>query len=328
MAKKVCFIIILALFSISFFVRQQKNAKFASWIERTCKPFDKGKLTALPLFCFCQYNLLNVSYNMLKYKELPEVNSSRWLSLENFEGEVWKDIPEYEGFYKISNYGRLMSIGRSYRHLGGYRNIKNKICKLFVDKKTGYYKYTLCKNKTYRIVSIHRVVASIFIPNPQNLPFVNHKDEIKTNNQADNLEWCTPKYNTEYSNVAEKVKEKLYKKVVQYDFDGNLINSYKTTGDAARSIGVNSYSSIARCCKGEIGSAYGYVWRYENEEIVNAKKPRFRCVVKKDLNNNIICEYKSIKEAALKNKVSASSIIRVCKGHIANCGGFIWSYKH
>jgi len=105
--------------------------------------------------------------------------------------EIWKDIKNYEKLYKISNYGRLFS----------YKS--NKILRYSV-RPNGYLKYSLYKNGRYEHISMHRLVAQAFIPNPNNYQIVNHIDENKTNNQVDNLEWCTSKYNVNYGTGIKK----------------------------------------------------------------------------------------------------------------------------
>lgn len=119
------------------------------------------------------------------------------------EQEIWKDIKNYEGLYKISNLGRVKSLpkyaGRSYR--------KEKILKTYLDK-NGYVKVILCKNNKTRFLSIHRLLAEAFIPNPNDYPQINHKDENKQNNSLNNLEWCTCKYNINYGTRTKRDVEK------------------------------------------------------------------------------------------------------------------------
>lgn len=105
--------------------------------------------------------------------------------------EIWKDIPEYEGLYQISNYGRVKSL--NYRRMN-----KENILKPRVDKK-GYIHYALKKNKMTKEYKAHRLVALMFIPNPCNKKQVNHKDFNKQNNFVDNLEWCTNGENQKHS---------------------------------------------------------------------------------------------------------------------------------
>jgi hypothetical protein len=123
--------------------------------------------------------------------------------------EIWKDIEDYEGLYQVSNLGRVKSMLRKVPHLCGYRTIPERIIKASVSSTTGYMIISLCKNSTYKLYLVHRLVAEAFIPNPDKLPYVNHKNEIRIDNRADNLEWCTPNYNIEYSHVREKSISKI-----------------------------------------------------------------------------------------------------------------------
>ncbi len=105
--------------------------------------------------------------------------------------EIWRPIEGYEGLYEISSYGRVKSL-------------KNSIILRPKKEPTGYLRCNLYLNKNVKTVSIHRLVAQAFIPNPDNLPEVNHKDEDKTNNKVDNLEWCDHKYNSNYGTRKER----------------------------------------------------------------------------------------------------------------------------
>lgn len=119
--------------------------------------------------------------------------------------EIWKDIKGYEGLYQVSNLGRVKSLKRILKHkttYGGIYTVKGKILKPKEDK--GYYRYSLSNNGKNKLFFAHRLVAEAFIPNPQHYLIVNHKDENPHNNKADNLEWCTIKYNVTYGTAIEK----------------------------------------------------------------------------------------------------------------------------
>lgn len=165
--------------------------------------------------------------------------------------EVWKDIKGYEGLYQVSNLGRIKSIRR------------NIIMKVRKDK-YGYYQLGLTKNKEQKTFKAHRLVAETFIPNHNNLPEINHKDEDKTNNRVENLEWCTNKYNMNYGTRRERAIDKCKKKV-QCVTTGEEFNSIK---EAAEKYNIRG-TYITANCKGRQKSAGKHpvtkeklVWEY------------------------------------------------------------------
>lgn len=110
--------------------------------------------------------------------------------------ESWRDVKNYEGLYQVSNTGKVKSLARTY---------KNRKCEEIIKSPSlaskGYYRLPLCKEGKIKYYYIHRLVAEAFIPNPNNYKMVNHKDENKLNNNANNLEWCTHTYNMNYGNI-------------------------------------------------------------------------------------------------------------------------------
>lgn len=128
--------------------------------------------------------------------------------------EEWRDIPGYEGIYQVSNLGRVRSLDRKVHHWkGGFSLIKGRILTPNKQNTKGYYRVKL--DNKYR--AVHRLVAMAFIPNPDNLPQVNHKDENKLNNNVNNLEWCDNKYNTNYgTSIQRQIDTKLVKGIVKY----------------------------------------------------------------------------------------------------------------
>ena len=172
--------------------------------------------------------------------------------------EIWKDIEGYEGLYQVSNLGRVRSLRR------------NIILRQSIER-NGYERILLYKNKGYKHFLIHRLVATAFIPNPNNLPQVNHKDENKLNNCVDNLEWCTQEYNHNYGTINIRISQKLLnhksrsKIVLQYTLDGTFIKEWKSTMDVQRNLGF-AQSHISECCRNIIKTAYDYLWKFKNEE--------------------------------------------------------------
>ncbi len=120
--------------------------------------------------------------------------------------EIWKDIPEYEGLYQASNLGNIKVLNRIVN--SGIKNNKTVIRKGKLLKQRinqGYYEVALSKDNKKRFLKVHRLIAITFIPNLNNLPSINHKDENKLNNRVDNLEWCSIKYNCNYGTRNQRI---------------------------------------------------------------------------------------------------------------------------
>lgn len=127
--------------------------------------------------------------------------------------------------------------------------------------KNGYLCVSLYKNRKKKTFHVHRLVAEAFIPNPDNLPCVNHKDENKANNSVENLEWCTNKYNNSYGTRNERIGKVKSKTVLQLRMDGSLVRVWSSTAEVERQLGY-SPGNISQCCRGKRHSAYGYKWCY------------------------------------------------------------------
>lgn len=157
--------------------------------------------------------------------------------------ESWVDIVGYEGLYEVSNLGRIRRNGKILK--------PSKV-------RHGYLQIALYKNGIYKRFYIHRLVAYAFIPNPNSYPEVNHRDEDKTNNTVDNLEWCTHEYNNNYGTR----NERLSKPVLQFDLQGNFLREWPSTAKVEEETGMD-HSNISKCCSGNRSSAGGFVWRFK-----------------------------------------------------------------
>lgn len=160
----------------------------------------------------------------------------------------WKSIKGFEELYKVSN-------------LGNVKNAKTNKNSKPVKNKTGYMRVNLSKNGIKKNFHIHRLVAEAFIPNPENKPQVNHKDENLENNCVDNLEWCDSKYNTNYGERNKKIANKLSKKINQFSLVGEYLKTWNSSMEIERTLGINQ-SNICLCCNGKRVSAGGYKWNY------------------------------------------------------------------
>lgn len=180
--------------------------------------------------------------------------------------EIWKDIPNYEGLYQVSNLGRVKVLDR-YVNSGIKNNnkVKRKSRILKQHNKQGYFEVTLIANNKRKYYKVHRLVAQAFIPNPNNYQQVNHKDENKLNNCVDNLEWCDAKYNCNYGLRNDKIHKNTrstHIRINQYDLSGNFIRTYNSYNEASRIIG-KSPVTIRRYCS-NITHDKNYIWRDAN----------------------------------------------------------------
>lgn len=169
--------------------------------------------------------------------------------------EIWKDITGYEELYQVSNYGRVRSL----------KTLKRKVLKP-VKTSNGYYCVTLYKNGTKVLKKVHRLVAEAFIPNHYNLPQVNHKDEDKSNNIVDNLEWCDSKMNNRYGTRLKRISVKLSRPVVQCLKDGRQFIFWLNAKQIKHSVFKVDNSNIGKCLKGKLNMAGGYIWRIPTKD--------------------------------------------------------------
>lgn len=173
--------------------------------------------------------------------------------------EEWRDIPNYEGLYQVSNLGRVRSVTHTVR--AGKNKQRTVNGKVITPWKTshGYLHVSLGRNKK---VSIHRLVAKAFIPNPNNLPCVNHRDECKANNAVSNLEWCDKSYNALYGSCQEKLRKHKNRPVQMYDKKTNVfIAEFESMKIAMERTGIHK-ESISEVCRGKLKSAGGFIWKY------------------------------------------------------------------
>ena len=133
----------------------------------------------------------------------------------------------------------------------------------------GYYYVCLSKNGIVKNYFVHRLVAEVFLPNPDNLPCVNHKDEDKSNNNVDNLEWCTHEYNINYGTRNKRIGKsntngKRSKPVLQYTLDGQFVKEWSSIMECKRN-GYN-HGHIIECCRKNRKTHKGFIWRYKDEQ--------------------------------------------------------------
>ena len=238
---------------------------------------------------------------------------------------MWKEIPNTDGLYLISDDAKVFSV-RSNRLLKPYLQAN------------GYWRLELNIGGKHKKYFLHRLVAEAFVPNPNGYPIINHKDENPSNNRADNLEWCTHKYNSNYGTCQERIQSHRRTpsgadnpqsiRVYQYTLDGEFIAEYGSCGEAGRETGLRA-SSIARAVNGSRRQYAGFYWSDKKEfsfsKEINAQF-RNGAILKCDENGNVVKRY----ETPLQLKQDGYNQIpinRVCRGERKTYKGFHWRHE-
>lgn len=176
--------------------------------------------------------------------------------------------------YSVDTEGNVWSYPRN--------GTKKQICKLKGKiNQHGYVSVVLHKNNIGKTFLVHRLVALAFIPNPNNYPQINHKNEIKTDNRVENLEWCTSKYNNNYGTRNKRASatisgenhpfygktsknSHLSKPVLQYSKDNVFIKEWYCAADVYRELGISN-NNISSCCHGKLPHAGNFIWRFKTD---------------------------------------------------------------
>ena len=212
--------------------------------------------------------------------------------------EIWKEIKGFENQYAISTKGRVKNLKTNRIFRGGYSSAG--------------YKQVRLNSKTY---TVHRLVALAFLDNPQKLPYINHIDEDKTNNNVENLAWCTPSENTRHS---------IYKqccKVKQLDKCGNLIKIWNSCHQIEHELGYKR-SRIINVLKGRQDYAYGCQWRYvdpSSQLIYNRPIIVFK-------GNEFISEFANAVKASQVLGLKYNSVNKCLQGRLASNKGYSFKY--
>lgn len=227
------------------------------------------------------------------------------------KGEIWKDIEGYEGKYQVSNYGRVKSVKRTARNGRGYRIVPEKILE-GVDNGHGYLQVNLSKDGKIEQPLVHRLVATAFLENPMGYKEINHRDENKENNRAENLEWCSRVYNLTYNGRAKKVGKKAAEKLRGRKLSEETIKkiSEKLKG---RKFSEEHIKKLSESHKG----------KKHSEETI---KKRSKSVFSVDKESGLIMWWSSAMEAERCTGIYHGSIIRCCRGERNSAGNHIWFY--
>lgn len=213
--------------------------------------------------------------------------------------EQWKDIEGLEGLYAVSNRGRVRNKKTNKILTGGYNNYG--------------YNFVKLKGKPYYI---HRLTALAFLDNPNKLPYINHIDERKDNNDVSNLEWCSASYNTNYSS------HKISCKINQLTLDGELVKAWESSWQIEKETGYDQ-SSILKSCKRKRKQAYGYRWEYAD---MSQQRKVNRPVAALTKDGEFVAEYKSAAEASRCLKIKKQYVSRCLKGMYKSTLGLKFIY--
>lgn len=224
--------------------------------------------------------------------------------------EIWRDIPGYEGSYQVSNRGRVKSL------------LRNRIRILKPRKRSRGMKYlnvALFTNGKRKEESIHRLVALAFLPNPNNYPVINHKDENPGNNHVDNLEWCTVEYNYKYS---EKTRLKNLRKAVREkeSWRKGIIKAQKISKEK------KTWIKAMEICHERQTWKKGLAKAHEKQTWKKANESRRIGVIQMDINGKEIGRFASIKEASELIGIALTCICACCHGRRKTAGGYKWQF--
>lgn len=265
----------------------------------------------------------NCNLNNLEVAELyiQDINDN-WKDVDG----NWKDVIGFEGLYQVSSDGRVRSLPRlKICGFNGKQSVqKGRILKPGYTN-DGYPFVNLVKDGKSKPHYIHRLVAQAFIPNPNNYPIINHKDENPGNNNYKNLEWCTQEYNINYGTAIERISKALrannpsiYNTPVTNITTGEQFNSIS---EACDFYGFTNRYTIKRCCEGECATTNGYNWKYTHDKDYKPTKHKF-----------IICietgeEYRSATKLAEAIGVTPTAVSKHMNGQLAHLKGLHYAYK-
>lgn len=239
--------------------------------------------------------------------------------------EVWKDVQGFEGRYQVSNMGRVRGLDRwsldDRPHF-----VKGRMLKLSINKVKGYLRVSLSDGRrNYKHYEVHRLVALHFVPGYKEGLVVNHINEIKTDNRAENLEWCTYQYNLNYSDVVAWKRKPVY----QYDLDGNFIKKFECGHQAEQELGFTIVHAIYESKR---GYSHGFLFSLEPHtkeywnKITKGHKGPYKSVIQYDDYDNEIARFSTVTEAAKAMNVTVTCISNCCKGKAIHAAGYKWRF--
>jgi len=246
------------------------------------------------------------------------------------EIELWKSHPEIVGI-EVSTLGRVRTLDRVTSSEERTQFLKGRVLKQYVNAVNGYLQVHVTVNWKQAVKYVHRLVAQTFIKNTDNLPQVNHKDCDRTNNNVENLEFCTASYNSWYR---EKFGEAFGNPVYAVNLSNFEALCFCSQHEASRKLGV-SQASINAVIKGKRNNAGGYWFKEDDGNGIEINKDKLNGIVDGmyfrgsvfavNLNTLEVSQFKSQSEASRELGVFQTNIIKVIQGKRKQTGGFCFT---
>lgn len=311
--------------------------------EEICHKIKEGSHLCSNFLChikefsyLCSANI-NILNSKIMTDKVSHICANKQMA--DLDGEVWKDVIGYEGFYQVSNMGRVKSLDRiivgkddrskhlSERVLKQYNYVRHKNGEKEVTK---YMFIRLCSGNVMKNFFVHKLVATAFCTKSKDDTEVNHIDENPANNRADNLEWCTHSENINHGGRNRKVAERTpnRREVDQYTKEGVFIKRHFSISDAARETGIDA-SQISMCCRRITRCAREFLFCYAGEfnpKPIPAKKvlPEDRKVIQLTMSGEFLAKFDTIADAAKCTNSNPTNIANTMSGLRKSCNGFRW----
>lgn len=246
------------------------------------------------------------------------------------KSEIWKSLPGVPGV-EVSTLGRVRTLDRLESSEERTQFTKGRILKQY-NVSDGYLQVNIKVDGKWTMKLVHRLVAQTFLPNPDNLPQINHKNCIRTDNNVENLEWCTPKYNSQYrEKYGVSRMEVAGKSVFAINLSTLEVLHFRSQVEASRELGVY-VQSINNVIKGRLNQAGGYYFKADDGNGIEIDNDKLNGIVARinftggvfavDLNTLEVSRFESQSEASRELGVDKSNINNVIKGKRNTTGGF------
>lgn len=260
--------------------------------------------------------------------------------------EIWKPVNGYEGYFEISNLGRVKSVERYVRQSNHLRFVPEKIKKIHFNK-GGYPCVTLCKDRVSKEKLLHRLLMEAFVPNPEGKTQIDHINTNVKDYRLENLRWVTPKENSNNPLTLQHGRENIYtpernrkmnltrkkgnyiRDIYQYTKDGKFVEYFFSSRDAERKTGI-SCTHILSILDDNTQSAGGFLWfskKVDGISYVPRIHPSSKAVLHYDLSGNLLGEYQSIKVASKHTGITTSSIYRSLRSKFKKPRKYIFRFK-